>query len=191
MKLKNLKTKFLGKNNFYYENIDSTQKEIWRRIDKNIENGTLIVADTQTAGIGTHGRKWYTDKSNNIAFSLYYETNCNIRKIEGITVEIAQVLNSILKKIYNIDLQIKEPNDLYFNNKKIGGILTENKLQGENSRFLVIGIGINTSQTVFNEELNNIATSIKKEFNIDVDVEKVITEFCNCFEEKIMKRIGN
>ena len=55
---------------------------------------------------------------------------------------------------------------------------------------MVIGIGINTSQTAFNENLNGIATSIKNEFNIDVDVEAVITEFCNCFEEKLIKRIG-
>lgn len=190
MKLKNLKTKFLGKNSFYYEKIDSTQKEIYRLIDKGILNGTLVISDIQTDGIGTHGRKWYTDQSNNIAFSFYYEINCNIKKLDGITIEIAQVLKNILKRLYNIDLIIKEPNDLYFNNKKIGGILTESKVQGENIRFLVIGIGINTSQTIFNEELNDIATSIKNEFNIDVDVETVITEFCNCFEDKIMKRIG-
>lgn len=190
MKLKNLTTKFLGKNNFYYRKIDSTQKEVWRLIDKDILNGTLIIADIQTDGIGTHGRKWYTEFSNNIAFSFYCETNCNIEKIEGITVEIAQILKNILKKIYSIELDIIEPNDLYFNNKKIGGILTESKVQGENVKFLVIGIGINTSQTAFNENLNGIATSIKNEFNIDVDVEAVITEFCNCFEEKFIKRIG-
>ena len=55
---------------------------------------------------------------------------------------------------------------------------------------MVIGIGINTSQTDFNESLNGIATSIKNEFNINVDVETFITEFCNCFEEKLIKRIG-
>lgn len=190
MKLKNLTTKFLGKNNFYYKKIDSTQKEVWRLIDKKILNGTLIIADIQTDGIGTHGRKWYTENSNNIAFSFYCETNCSIKKIAGITLEIAQVVKDILKNLYCVELDIVEPNDLYFNNKKIGGILTESKVQGENVKFLVIGIGINTSQTDFNESLNGIATSIKNEFNINVDVETFITEFCNCFEEKLIKRIG-
>lgn len=190
MKLKNLKTRVLGKNNFYYEKIDSTQKEIWRLIEKNTPNGTLVIADMQTAGIGTHGRKWYTEKPNNIVFSFYYETNCSLENLNGITIEIAIVLKEVIKKLYSIDLMIKEPNDLYFNNKKIGGILTQSKVIGEDIRFLVIGIGINTSQTIFNKEIKNIATSIKNEFNIDVDAETVITEFCNCFEEKIMKRIG-
>ncbi len=190
MKLKNLKTKFLGKNNLYYEKIDSTQSEIWRLTKKNIANGTLVMAGIQTNGLGTHGRKWYTDMENNIAFSFYIEANCNIKKIEGITIEIAETLVDIIKEKYNIKLEIKFPNDLIFNNKKIGGILTESKIIGEEVRFLIIGIGINTCQKEFNNEIKDIASSIKEEFNVEIDAEDIITEFCNCFEEKILKRIG-
>ena len=190
MKLKNLKTKFLGKNNLYYEKIDSTQSEIWRLTKKNIANGTLVMAGIQTNGLGTHGRKWYTDMENNIAFSFYIEANCNIKKIEGITIEIAETLVDIIKEKYNIKLEIKFPNDLMFNNKKIGGILTESKIIGEEVRFLIIGIGINTCQKEFNNEIKDIASSIKEEFNVEIDAEDIITEFCNCFEEKILKRIG-
>lgn len=191
MKLKNLKTKFLGKINCYYEQIDSTQNEIWRLAKKNkISNGTLIMAGIQTDGKGTHGRKWYTENSNNIAFSFYIELNCNIKRIEGITIEIAENLVSIIKEKYNIEINIKEPNDLVYNGKKIGGILSESKTIGETVKFLVVGIGINTSQEVFNKDIENIASSIKNEFGIEIDREEVITEFCNCFEEKILKRIG-
>lgn len=190
MKLKNLKTKFLGKNNLYYEKIDSTQSEIWRLTKKNIANGTLVMAGIQTNGLGTHGRKWYTDMENNIAFSFYIEANCNIKKIEGITIEIAETLVDIIKEKYNIKLEIKFPNDLIFNNKKIGGILTESKIIGEEVRFLIIGIGINTCQKEFNNEIKDIASSIKEEFNVEIDAGEIITEFCNCFEEKILKRIG-
>lgn len=191
MKLKNLKTKFLGKNNLYYEKVDSTQSEIWRLTKKNIANGTLVMAGIQTNGLGTHGRKWYTDMENNIAFSFYIEANCNIKKIEGITIEIAETLVDIIKEKYNIKLEIKFPNDLIFNNKKIGGILTESKIIGEEVRFLIIGIGINTCQKEFNNEIKDIASSIKEEFNVEIDAGEIITEFCNCFEEKILKRIGN
>ncbi len=190
MKLKNLKTKFLGKNNLYYEKIDSTQSEIWRLTKKNIANGTLVMAGIQTNGLGTHGRKWYTDMENNIAFSFYIEANCNIKKIEGITIEIAETLVDIIKEKYNIKLEIKFPNDLMFNNKKIGGILTESKIIGEEVRFLIIGIGINTCQKEFNNEIKDIASSIKEEFNVEIDAGEIITEFCNCFEEKFLKRIG-
>lgn len=191
MKLKNLKTNFLGKTNCYYEQIDSTQNEIWRLAkNNNISNGTLVIAGIQTDGKGTHGRKWYTDNSNNIAFSFYIELNCNIKRIEGITIEIAEILVSIIKEKYNIEISIKEPNDLVYNDKKIGGILSESKTIGETVKFLVVGIGINTSQGVFNKDIENIASSIKNEFGIEIDREEVIAEFCNCFEEKILKRIG-
>lgn len=125
MQLKNLKTSFLGKKTFYYRTIDSTQREIIRRIDENkIEDGTLIFADFQTSGIGTHGRIWHTDEENNIAFSIYIEMNCDISKLENLTVKIAEIIIEILKDKYGIQLEIKEPNDIYFNSKKLGGILT-------------------------------------------------------------------
>ena len=71
MELKGLQTKYLGRNILYYKTIDSTQSEIWRLIESNnIKNGTIVIADIQTNGQGTHGRKWYTDQANNIAFSF-------------------------------------------------------------------------------------------------------------------------
>lgn len=190
MQLMNLKTKYLGKKFEFYKIIDSTQNEIWRRIKRNqIENGTLIMADIQTNGVGTHGRVWYTDEIENIAFSIFLETNCFNQNIEGITTEIAEILVQIFKRRYNIDLTIKNPNDIMCKNKKIGGILTESKVNGDNTKFLVIGIGINTKKTKFSDDIKEIATSIKKEFNVDINRIKVISEFCNEFEKIIDRRI--
>ena len=189
MRLKNLTTKFLGRNTIYFKSIDSTQSEIWRLIEKNnIQNGTLVMADKQTNGQGTHGKKWYTDKENNIAFSIEIEPNCNVQQLDGITKEIAQIIVEIMLKMYGIKLNIKEPNDLYINNKKVGGILTQTKVIGNAVQYLVIGIGINTSQRIFTEEISKIATSIKKEFNVNVNVEDFIANFCNEFEKIIEKR---
>ena len=192
MKLTKLKTKFLGKENFYYKIIDSTQSEIWRMIKENkIQNGTLIFSDIQTNGIGTHGRKWYTDEEKNIAFSFYTEMNCNISKIEGLTIKIAEIIVQIFKDKYNIKLQIKKPNDIYCNGKKVAGILTESKVYLDKTKYLVIGIGVNTNKEKFSEEIRENATSIKKEFQIEVDTKDFITEFCNKFEKEILTRRQN
>lgn len=185
MKLKNLKTKFLGRNAIHYKTIDSTQSEIWRLIDKNAPNGTLVIADIQTEGKGTHGRKWYTDKENNIAFSFFIQPNCDIKLMENITIKIAQIIIEIIKEIYGIQLEIKSPNDIVFYHKKIGGILTQTKTLGETVQYLVIGIGINTSQEKFDDEIKDIATSIKNEFEVDIDVNEFIGEFCNRFEKAL------
>lgn len=184
------KTRFLGKNYIFYKQIDSTQKEIWRRINQeNIINGTVIRADSQTAGIGTHGRIWHSTE-NNIAFSFYYETNCNISRLNGLTTEIAETIVEIFQEKYGITLDIKLPNDIYANGKKLGGILTESKVCGDVVKYLVIGIGINNSQLEFCEELENIATSLNKEFNVIVDVNEFISEFCNYMEINLEHRIN-
>lgn len=189
MRLKDLKTNFLGRNNIYYKQIDSTQSEIWRLIEnKSVPNGTLVYADIQTEGKGTHGRIWYTDETGNIAFSFFVQMNCKIKKLQGLTVEIARIIIDILKEQYNISLEIKTPNDIVFNGKKIGGILTETKVVKENVKYLVIGIGINTKKQNFSKDIEDIATSIKKEFNVDVNREEFITEFCNRFEQAISMR---
>ena len=182
----NLITKFIGRKIFYYETIDSTQKEAWRKIENNnIENGSLIIANIQTSGVGTHGRVWHTEKNNNIAFSTVLFPNCDISKLDNLTYDIAEILVKIFKKMYQIDIDIKLPNDLIINNKKIGGILTETKLQGNRVKDLVIGIGINTNQNEVSEEIKDISTSIKNEFNIDIDNYLIISEFCNMLEKRL------
>lgn len=189
MQLNNLKTKFLGQNTFYINTIDSTQSEIWRLYKKQAPTGTLVFADIQTKGKGTHGRTWHTSQAENIAFSFLINNNFNIEKLDGITIEIAEIIVDIFKRKYNIQIKIKKPNDLIYNNKKLGGILTETKILGTQVTCIVIGIGINTNQIEFPEDIKNTATSIKKEFNITVDTKEFIAEFCNVFEKQFIERM--
>lgn len=192
MQLKNLQTKFLGRNTIYYNEIDSTQSEIWRLIkESSSPNGTLVFADIQTKGTGTHGRVWYTDEKGNIAFSFFIQMDCNIQNLDGITKEIANIIVNIFKKQYGITLSVKEPNDIVYKNKKVGGILTQTRLVCEKVKYLVVGIGINTEKEKFTDDIKNIATSIRKEFNINVNVMQFIAEFCNVFEKVVLERIGN
>jgi len=189
MQLMNLSTKILGREVSFYPEIDSTQSEIWRRIENHtIINGSVVIADIQTQGKGTHGRIWHTDEPDNITFSIYLQTDCPLEKVEGITIEIAQILVDILKKEYGITLEIKEPNDIMYHQKKIGGILTESKVHLETVKFLVIGIGINTNKMNFTQDIQRIATSIKKEFGIKIDTGKVIAQFCNQLEVVMERR---
>lgn len=81
------------------------------------------------------------------------EANCKIEKLEGLTLKIAEILVTIFKNLYAISLEIKYPNDIVYQGKKIGGILTETKLQGELVKYVVIGIRYQyQSRTVFSRD---------------------------------------
>ena len=123
--LNNLKTDFMGRNILYYNTIDSTHKEAKRIVNNdNIKNGTIIVANMQTDGIGTHNRKWYTKTGENITFNIILYPNCNVEKIENITIVIAECIVQVVKQLYGLQLDIKYPNDVLYKGKKIAGILT-------------------------------------------------------------------
>ena len=187
MRFRKLKTRFLGRKIIYHKKIDSTQSEIYRLIEKGkIKNGTVVIADIQTNGKGTHGRVWHTDEKDNIAFSFYINIECDIKDLKGLTTEIAKIIVDIFKTKYKIKVNIKKPNDLIINNKKVGGILTQTKTLNEKVKYIVIGIGINTNKENFTEDIKNIATSIKNEYGIEVDREEFVTEFCNQFEKEIL-----
>lgn len=186
----NLKTKYLGRTLFWYDEIDSTQKEIYRLIDKKTPNGTIVGSEVQTDGIGTHGRKWYTSNKNNIAISFVLYPNCKVSRLEGLTIEIANILVEIFKEVYDVKLEIKEPNDIMINGKKVAGILTQTKLRGEIVDNLVIGIGMNLSQEIFDDEIKDIATSIKKEYKLDINREIIIEKLLEKLEERYEEKIN-
>ena len=167
-----------------YEKIESTHKYIKQNQQKYKEK-TVIIANTQTNGIGTKGKCWFTGSNKNIAMSILYRPNCDIKNLYGLTVEIAKVLQKEIHNLYNIELKIKEPNDLLLNNKKICGILTESNIIGNKINYLIISIGFNVNETDFPEELENIATSLKKEFGKEFNKEEIIQRFIKVLENII------
>lgn len=187
MELKGLKTEFLGRNLLFFKSLDSTQTKL--KAMRQPLDGTLVIADNQVAGVGTHDRKWYTGNGKNIAMSFVLLPNCPIKNLENITICIAKCMVGAIKKLYGIELEIKRPNDLYYNNKKVGGILTETVCKGEYVKKIYIGIGANVNQEKFPGNLSEIATSLKKEFRREFDREEMIVVFLNQFEEEYRKMI--
>lgn len=183
MELKNLKTKYLGRNLLYFETIDSTQTYL--KTLKEPPNGTIVIADKQTAGIGTHERIWYTGIGKNIAMSFVILPNCTIQAIQNLTVSIAECMIETLDFLYQIKLSIKVPNDIYYQGKKVGGILTESMSKGEQIEKIYIGIGLNVNQEKFEEDLSQIATSLKIEFKKEFVREEIIVEFLNRLEKRL------
>ena len=128
----------------------STQSYVKEMDKKNeIQEGEIIFAERQTDGVGTHSRKWYTGKNNNLAFSFVLYPNCNIKNLDKLTIIIAESLVQAVKELYLITLEIKKPNDIIFQGKKLCGILTEGITEGEITKKVFIGIGFNVNETIF------------------------------------------
>lgn len=186
--LKN-ENKIIGKNRIYFEEIDSTQikaKELAE--SKEIENGSIIITDNQTNGIGTHDRKWYTSKAKNLTFTMVIYPKCSVQKLNTLTYDIATIITNTIKKLYGYGLGIKKPNDIVYNGKKMGGILTQITTSGTKIKYLLIGIGFNVNQTEFNDELKDIATSMNKEFEKEFNREEILDEFLYEFEKYLLKK---
>lgn len=166
----------------YYREIESTHlyaKEVEKQGDY------ILIAEKQTGGIGTKGRTWHTGENENIAMTMIKHPDCSIKQLEGLTIQIAQVIQKIIKDLYGYKLQIKEPNDLILNGKKISGILTEIHTRGEKIEYLLISIGFNVNQEKFEEEIQEIATSLKREYNKKFNREEIIINIIKEIDEII------
>lgn len=184
-KIKKAQTKIIGKQIEYFKEINSTNIYAEKIADRPEENGKVIIAEIQTNGIGTKGRSWYTGVGNNIAMTIILKPKCNLEKLEGITVKIAECIKEAIFKLYNIQLEIKKPNDLILNNKKICGILTKTNTIGEKINYLIIGIGLNVNEEHFDKETINIATSLKKEFKKEFSREDIIIKIIEILEKEL------
>lgn len=186
--MKGLKVKI---KNYYikeFNELDSTHKYVKDNI-KCLDDKTIVIANKQTDGIGTHGRTWYTGNDKNIAMSILYKPNCNIQKLHTLTIDIANCIKNAIKELYNIELEIKIPNDLLLNNKKICGILTEIHTISENVNYIIISIGFNVNEINFNNEISEKATSLKKEYKKDFDKDEIIQEIIKKLEKEIIENL--
>lgn len=186
--IKNIKANKLAKKIEYYEQIDSTHTYAKRNIDK-LEDGTIILAESQTAGKGTQGRKWYTGKRKNIAVTIILKPYCNIEKIKTLTIDIAILMQEVIKELYGYILEIKKPNDLILNNKKVAGILTESSTLGGELKYIILSIGFNVNEDQFDEKTKEIATSLKKEFNKDFSREEILVNIIKKLDDYYILKI--
>lgn len=186
-KIKESNAKYLGKEIEYYKEIPSTHKYAKKIASDKKNNGKVIIAEMQTDGIGTNGRKWYTGEGKNIALTIILTPKCNANALEGLTVDIASVLKKTIKELYNVELTIKKPNDLMLNSKKVSGILTEINTCDGKINYLLISIGMNVNEENFEEEIIDISTSLKKEYQKDFSREDIIANFLINLEDILYK----
>ncbi|MDY6968304.1 MAG: biotin--[acetyl-CoA-carboxylase] ligase [Spirochaetota bacterium] len=162
--MNNISTSYIGKDIYYYPKTESTNFIASRLAMEGAVEGTVVIAEKQTKGRGRLNRNWLSPAYNNILMSIILRPELHPSKLFTLTMLSSLATVKAIKRITGIDSKIKWPNDVYINNKKIGGILTELNAEMDKVNYIVIGIGINVNfdPRVY-PEIKDTATSISKE----------------------------
>lgn len=178
-----IQSEWAGCNVIFYEETGSTNVEAKQLAEQGSVHGTLVVADSQSGGKGRRGRNWHSPKGSAIAMSMILKPELETDKAGMLTLVQAMAVVKALEGICSCKPQIKWPNDILINEKKVCGILTEMNLNKTEIASIIIGCGVNVNQESFPEEISAIATSLKIETGQVFHRAELIGCICRYFEK--------
>jgi BirA family transcriptional regulator, biotin operon repressor / biotin---[acetyl-CoA-carboxylase] ligase len=184
----NLHTQYVGRRFHYRPYTESTMDDARRMLERwSFPSGTIVLAESQTAGRGRAGRSWVSPPDVNLHFTLViYLDEHGARPLAYVTpLAIAEAVEQVVDRMgKQIQVDLKWPNDVLLRGKKIGGVLIETTSSQEGQQIALIGAGINVNlDPDGHPEIADIATSIKDVAGFEVPREEVLAEFCDRFEE--------
>ena len=163
--------------------VDSTNDYAKMLAKQNAPEYTLVVADTQTHGKGRMGRTFSSPSGTGIYMSFILRPKTSLETAQLITSCVAVAISKAIDTLCNCSSKIKWVNDIFLNDKKISGTLTEGAINFENGSFeyAIVGIGINVRsvKNIFDGELSSIATSIEDETGLKISRSRLIAEVFN------------
>jgi BirA family biotin operon repressor/biotin-[acetyl-CoA-carboxylase] ligase len=183
-------TLFVGQNLIKLPEVDSTNNFLKMLVSNSepLAEGTVIMADNQFAGRGQQGNIWLAEPGMNLTVSLLLKPiflDINSQFLLNMVISIA--IKEALTALVGQGITIKWPNDLYFNDRKVGGILIENALSGSVYKTCIIGIGINVNQRTFGPHLSGTAISLSQILQQDVNLVQLLTEICSHIESGYLR----
>ncbi|MCB6201505.1 biotin--[acetyl-CoA-carboxylase] ligase [Extibacter muris] len=153
-------TRWAGKTVVYAKETDSTNIQAKALGEKGAVHGTLVVADRQTAGKGRRGRRWTSPPGTSIYMTILLKPQFLPSKAPMLTLVMALSVAEGIKGVTGLPAQIKWPNDIVVNGKKVCGILTEMSAEVDYINYVVTGAGVNVNTDSFPEEIARTATSL-------------------------------
>jgi BirA family transcriptional regulator, biotin operon repressor / biotin---[acetyl-CoA-carboxylase] ligase len=160
---KRLKGNLFGKRVLHFFQTDSTNRVAMELGYAGEPEGTVVMAEAQTAGRGRSGRTWHSERGTGLYFTVLLRPRLSPAQAPLLTMLAGISAHAAVQALTGLVPELKWPNDLLLNGKKFGGILTEMHAEPNAVRFVIVGIGINVNQEKFPSELSAIATSLRKE----------------------------
>ncbi|GAA0480938.1 biotin--[acetyl-CoA-carboxylase] ligase [Salinibacillus aidingensis] len=173
-----LHTKWLGQEMYYKNQVDSTQTIAHQLAREGADHGTVVVADEQLKGRGRLHRPWDSQKGKGIWMSLILRPDIEPQRAPQLTLASAVSITRMLEKVCQAEAKIKWPNDIFLNDRKLAGILTEMQAEQDLIEYVIIGMGINVNQVQEDIPLSlqDIATSVKIETGSSFQREALIQD---------------
>ena len=178
-----LKTEKMGQPLYFYPETDTTNDRIRELALEGVPEGTLAVAELQTAARGRRGRAWQAPAESGIWMSLLLRPNIPPAQASVLTLLTGIALSEAIEDVTGLEVGIKWPNDILLNGRKLVGILTEMDCDMENIHSVTVGMGINVNTKEFPEELADIATSLYMESGREFDRAELLGQAMARFEE--------
>jgi BirA family biotin operon repressor/biotin-[acetyl-CoA-carboxylase] ligase len=178
-----LHTTWVGTEIYSYKEIGSTNTVAKEFGDKGKPHGTLVVADMQTEGKGRRGRNWESPMGNSISLSVLLRPEISAEKTSMLTLVMALAVQKGLYEITKVAPEIKWPNDILLNQKKVCGILTEMSAEPDMVHYVVIGVGINVNMESIPKEQAPYASSLKAEIGQVYNRAEIIANCMVWFEK--------
>ena len=175
-------TKWTGKTVHFAREIDSTNLWIKRLAKEGAPEGTLALAEFQSAGRGRLGRSWEVPEGTSVMMSILLRPKFEPQYAPMLTLVMGMAVAKAVKKL-GFDVSIKWPNDVVVSHKKICGILTEMGVRDGKIDYAVIGVGINVNIREFPEEMADKATSLYLESGKEFDRSQIPGLVMEAFEE--------
>ena len=166
----------------YCREVDSTNHYARKLAEEGAVHGTVVVAETQTAGKGRRGRGWVSPAGSAIYMSYILRPPIEPHQASALTLVAAMAVQKAVSRMLPVEARIKWPNDLIIEGRKICGILTEMSSDMDGIRYVVTGIGINVNQLEFPEEIRETATSLLAQTGQKLKRAALIAAIMNDFE---------
>jgi BirA family biotin operon repressor/biotin-[acetyl-CoA-carboxylase] ligase len=179
-----LNTQLIGKSIKYLEQVDSTNLYAKRIAEADFQEGTVIIAEEQLKGKGRMGRHWVSPRGKGIWMTIMLKPQIAPADAAKVTLLTACAVCRAIEQTCNISPQIKWPNDILLNGKKLCGILTEMSIEQDEINYLIVGIGINVNiePQDLPQELHSVATSVRIEKGSSIVRKELTAAIINNFE---------
>lgn len=178
-----LKTKTMGQSIYFYEETDTTNNRARELALEGAPEGTLVVAEKQTAGRGRRGKVWESPLGTGIWMSLVLRPQIAPAEASVLTLLCGLATAETIEAETGLSAGIKWPNDILINGKKAVGILTEMDCEMSEVHFVIPGIGINVNTASFPPEIAEIATSLYLECGKTVSRRRLVHKVLERLEE--------